>query len=237
MPLAIKCVISVLILDFLCFFIHASFNVIATGVATEPEGYDIYVDDAEGNPVKQYRYYYTEGDDLKLAELEKNGTEYSRVDFRTPLGKGATVFIDTLTMVFTGSIFCAFIYSTLWKAGDSDNSKSVYGKAERDKLKGLKIGLMAVTPFALLYLLLLVNKFVSFTPWIYGVFKVVNLYMYPLVNWAYGAAANVSQLSVGGLLILLLTLVPVPLAAAAGYYCGNSEISLKNKLLYVKEKE
>ena len=73
--------------------------------------------------------------------------------------------------------------------------------------------------------------------WIYGVFKVVNLYMYPLVNWAYGAAANVSQLSVGGLLILLLTLVPVPLAAAAGYYCGNSEISLKNKLLYVKEKE
>ena len=237
MPLAIKCVISVLILNFLCFFIQASFNIVATGVATQPAGYDIYIDDADGNPEFQYKHLYTDGEDKKLEALDKAGTEYSRVDFRTPLGKGARFFINALTMVFTISIFCGFVYSFLWKAGDTDNNKATFGVAERDKLKGLKVGLIASVPFALLWMLLVINKFATFAPWLYGIFKAANYYLYPLVNWAYGSAMTVSEISIVGLLILLLTMVPIPLAAGLGYYFGNSEISLKNKLLYVKEKK
>ncbi len=236
MPLVTKCLVSVLILNFLCFFIHMSFTIVAVGMGTEPLGYDIYTD-VEGEKVKQYTHYYADGEDTKLEEMDKAEIEYQKVEFRSSIGKVASAVVETLTMVFTLSIFCALIYSSLWKAGDNDNNLSVYGGVARDKWKGLKVGLMATVPFAALYLLLVANKIHTFWPGIYGIFKIVNYYLFPLVGWGYGSAATVADISVGGLLLLALTLVPIPLAATLGYYFGNSEVSIKNKIVYAKEKK
>ena len=236
MSLATRCIVSVLILNFLCFFIQMSFTLIAVGIGTTPLGHDVYVEE-NGEQVRQYTHYYADGEDKLLEQWEKEGKEYSVVEFRSDLSKSTSFFLRALTMVFSLSIFIAMIYSALWKQGDSDNNLTVYGGEKRDLFKGLKVGLIATVPFAALYLLLVINKFVTFFPGIYGVFKMANYYIFPLIDFAYGAADSVSQISLGGLLILLLTLVPVPLAAALGYYCGNKEISIKNKLIYVKEKK
>lgn len=236
MPLVTKCLVSVLILNFLCFFIQMSFTIIAVGMGTKPLGYDVYVE-VDGEDVKQYTHYYADGDDARMEEMDKQKIEYSKVEFRTSIGKVASAVVKTLTMVFTLSIFCALIYSSLWKAGDSDNNLSTYGGAPRDRLKGLKVGLLAVAPFAALYLLLVINKIHTFWPGIYGIFKIVNYYLFPLVGWGYGSAATVGDISAGGLLLLALTLIPIPLAATLGYYFGNSEVSIKNKIVYVKEKK
>lgn len=236
MSLVSKCIVSVLILNFLCFFIQMSFTIVAVGVGTKPIGYDIYME-IDGEQVKQYTHYYEDGDDARLEAMDKAGTEYNKVELRTSIGKAASFVVKGLTMVCSLSIFCALIYSALWKAGDSDNNRSVYGGGARDRLKGLKIGLMAASPFALLYVLLVINKFSTFWPGIYGIFKIANYYLFPLVTAAYGSAMNVAGISIGGLALLLLTLVPIPLAAGLGYYFGNSEISIKNKIVYVKEKK
>ncbi len=235
--IAVKCVISVLVLDFLCFFIGMSLNIIATGITTEPHSYDIFIKNEQGEYVKEYTHYHADGEDKRLAEYDEKKVDYRRFDYRTPMSWGTQALIDTVTMAFTFSIFCAFVYTALWRKGDKDNNLSVYSGAPRDKHYGLKVGLMATAPFALLYLLLLVNKFLTFWPGIYGVFKIVNYYLYPLVNLAYGEAISLSQLPFGSLALLLLTLIPIPLAAWLGYYCGNSEISIKNKIVYSKEKK
>lgn len=234
--IALRCIASLIILNFLCFFMYISFNVIAVGVGTQSEGYVAYKEEG-GEIVELYTHYYADGDDLKMKEYTDKGIEVKTSSFRTPVSEGLSTAIDVITVIFSFIILWSMIYSLLWKRGDSDNNLATFGHIEREKYKGLKIGLIADVPFLVLYLVLWADKLLSFSPAYSGIFKIANYYMFPLIDLCYKGAESAAGIPVWGMLCLLLTLVPVPLIAHIGYYCGNNEISLGDKFIYAKTKE
>ncbi len=236
LSIAAKCFLSILVLDLLCFFMFISFNVIAVGVGTTAEGYVAYKE-VDGEYVELYTHYYADGEDTRLAEYQEQGIEVKTSAFRSEVSSGVSVAVDIITALSSIVIMCTMIYSILWKRGDKDNNLATFGHIERDKLKGLKIGLLAISPIALLYILLWVNKFIEIIPGYSGLFKIINYYLFPIVDLCYSGAASAAEIPVWGMLLLLLTLVPIPVVAAVGYYCGNSEIVLGDKFIYVNRKE
>lgn len=236
LSIAIKCIASIIILNLLCFFMYISFNVIAVGVGTQSEGYVAYKEE-NGEIVELYTHYYADGDDTKMAEYTDNGIEVKTSSFRTPVSDGLSAAIDILTVLFSAIILWSMLYSLLWKRGDTDNNLATFGHIEREKYKGLKIGLLADVPFALLYLLLWADKLFGFSPAFSGLYKIANYYMFPLIDLCYKGAETSAEISVLGMLCLLVTLIPIPLVAHIGYYCGNNEISLGDKFVYAKTKE
>lgn len=234
---AAKCFLSVLLVDFMSFFLFLSITVIAVGVSTENIGYVAYSVNSEGTSEELYTYYYSDGDDTRLEEYEAQGVEVKTQNIRSEVSDGVNNAVKILTFLFTLVMFFAMIYSSLWTRGDKDNNLAAFGHIKRDKFRGLKIGLLADAPFALLYLLLAANKIHDFIPAYNFIYRTFNYYMFPLVDAAFGAAKTAGELSVGGLLLLLVTLIPMPLACSVGYYCGNNEISLRDKFVYAKDKE
>ncbi len=236
LSIAAKCFAAILVIDFLCFFMFISFNVIAVGVGTTAQGYVAYKE-VDGELVELYTHYYADGEDTKIKEYEEQGIEVKTSSFRSEVSPGISTAVDVITILSSLSIMCAMIYSILWRRGDKDNNLATFGHIERDKMKGLKVGLLAVSPMALLYILLWVNKFVEIIPGYSGLFKIANYYLFPLVELCFSGAQSASEIPVWGMLLLLLTLVPVPALSTLGYYCGNSEIVLTDKIIYVNHKE
>ena len=215
---------------------YISFNVIAVGVGTQSEGYIAYKEEG-GEIVELYTHYYADGDDLKMAEYTEQGVEVKTSSFRTPVSDGLSTAIDVITAVCSLIILWSMLYSLLWKRGDSDNNLATFGHIERERNKGLKIGLLADVPFLALYLVLWADKLLGFSVAYSGIFKIANYYLFPFVDLCYKGAESSAGIPVLGMLLLALTLVPIPLVAHIGYYCGNNEISLGDKFIYAKTKE
>ncbi len=237
LSIAAKCFAAILIVNFLCFFMFISFNVIAVGVGTTAQGYVAY-QEVDGELVELYTHYYADGEDAKIEEYEQQGIEVKTSAFRSEVSPGITTAVKTLTFVSSFTIMCTMIYSILWRRGDKDNNLATFGHIKRDRLKGLKVGLLAVCPMALIYILLIINKFVEIIPGFSGLFKIANYYLFPLIDLCYAGAQSAAEIPFIGVALLLVTLVPVPALAWLGYYCGNNEISLTDKIIYVnKEKK
>ncbi len=237
MSAATKSFLSVLLVDFMSFFLFLSFTVIAVGVSTENIGYVAYAVNSEGTSEELYTYYYSDGDDTRLEEYKAQGVEIKTQNIRSTVSDSVNNLVKIITFLFTLVMFFAMIYSSLWTRGDKDNNLAAFGHIKRDKFRGLKIGILADVPFLLLYLLLAANKIHEFIPSYSAVYRTFNYYMLPIVDAAFGAAKTAGELSVGGFLLLLVTLLPLPLVCSFGYYCGNNEISLRDRFIYAKDKE
>lgn len=235
--LAAKCFLSVLIVDFMCFFIHVSLVTVGLAVApTEVMGYQVYIVGEDDRLTQSHVYYISDGEDLKSKELEDQGVELKRDEMKQ-LTKSSKTVVSVLTTVCSFGLLFAFIYSKNWTRGDKDNNLAVFGHMERDGRRGLKIGLWSVLPMAVIYILLLADKIFGFVPGIFTVFKIVNYYMFFLTELFAGGAVATADISWGGMAGLALSLVFVPAFAAFGYYCGNNEISLREKFIYKKKEK
>ncbi len=235
--IAAKCLVSILLLDFVCFFLYMTFTAIAIGTTTKPDYYIAYKQTEDGEMEELYTHYYADGEDKKLEEYEKQGIEVRTFIYRTEMKKSTQNWVKLLSFGLTFVILFGMVYSILWKRGDRDNNLAAFEHIRPDPLRGLKIGGLAVIPSALLYLLLFISKFSSLIPGMLGIFRIFNYYMFPIVDLAFGNATVPADISLGGFAILLLTLLPIPLIAALGYYCGYKEISVKDKLIYASNKE
>jgi len=237
LSVAAKCFFSLVLVNLMCFFVYVSFVTIGLGITkTDIVAYQVYTVDEEGAMEASHVHYVADGEDLKTKEYEAQGIKVHKEEIKQLTPVSSTV-IDIITFVCSFGILYAFIYTHTWTRGDKDNNLAIFEHIKRDKLKGLKIGLLAVSPMALIYLLLIANKIYPFFSGMLALFKISNYYMFPIVNAFVGAAKTVSDISWGGIAGLAVSLLFVPAIATLGYYCGNSEISLKEKLIYVKKKE
>ena len=233
---AIKCFLSVILLDVMCLFIYGSFVTVALSVGeTVITGYQITTYDEDGNALESV-YCEPEEKEDKVAALESEKADYAVQDIKV-LSDSTSDFVEVLTAVCSLLILFGMIYTTTWARGDKDCNLSTFGGASEDRHKGLKIGLIAVVPIIAAYLYFWIDKFAEYELYGLTAVKAVNYYMFPIVNSITGSAATANDVSVVSALLLLSTFIFVPLVSVFGYYCGSHGISIKEKLLYVKKEK
>lgn len=233
---AVSCAVRYIITALLTFFIYLSVTVVVGGIFYETEGYTVYRLVDGQNQGELYRYSFSEGEDTKYKEYEELGYELLKVETPKKLSGAPKYFTDATTQILGAVILFGFIYSHLWKLGDSDRNLVVTGNGAEDKLRGLKIGLIANAPIYLSFVIFILAKAGVLAGEWYAVFRFLNFPQFSIINALYGqATSTAADISWTNALLGILTFIVIPLFTTAAYILGYKRINISEKLIYKKK--
>ena len=231
---------KIVIVTLMAAFVCLSANIICMGVFKGEEiGYTNVIRDKEGIAVKSYNHYFADGDDKIAQEYEEKIVSKEYSENKVPLydiTKSGKIVYAVITQLVLLILLIAFIYSKLWKQGQFDENSVNFGHINEDKLRGLKIGLIANIPYFAIYIFLLTAFIIKESlPLASSVYAIANYAFSPVIDviWQYESVPSASLQFVYMFLLLLV----VPVVSCVSYILGYKGISLSEKLTYKKGKE
>lgn len=231
-----KLFFKVMVLNIVCFFIVISFAAFARVLFTEDIGYVAYgttVENAE--PEKLYTFYFDDGEDLKMAEFEKQGYKIGTSLIRSRIsGMGNVIFL-IVSEFFCLSILIATIYYEFSKRGTQDSNLVKFNHKTEDKLLGFKIGVVATIPNYLMLVFLLVSRFGIYPDFPMAIYKFLNSSVYSFIDIIASGPVTVASLPLWRLLLLFILPVIIPIISGISYLMGYKNILIGERLLYKKK--
>lgn len=229
-----KLFLKLIIVSLMCLFVSMSISVLCTAAFTKNVGYEAYGVKSESDKrVHLYTYYTADGEDTQKAQFEEQGYQISTVGIRSSLTKTGNAVFLSVTQIICFVLLMSFVYSQLWTLGNKDIGAVKYTDAKEDKLKGLKIGLIANIPSTLIYLAIIFSQlFGNAKPFI-SIFRLCNYKYFAFVSLIIGKSTD--SLSVLQYLLLALLLTIVPLIAFISYNIGYKDIVISEKIVYKKK--
>ncbi len=222
----------VILAMFMCVILFMSLSILVNGLLSTEIGYYIVTVDEDGNSTKGEEIYYAPGEapvteeDLKLAE----GQQIQRI---TELGEGIKNVTDTIILFFMLSLLAVFPYNILWELGSKDENLVRYKHEKEDLWRGLKIGLLATIPSAVLYLGLVASKF-SLLPDAYlAIYRILNIPFLPYIGWVLGTDVfTAGAMNFWQFIGVFATLLFIPAVSCLGYRLGYAQFSIKEHITY-----
>jgi len=217
---------------FMCAILFMSLSILANGLLSKEIGYYIVTVDEDGNSSVGEEVYYAPGDspvteeDLDLAE----GQSIQRIK---EMDDGMQRATDIFSLVLMLSLLAIFPYSILWELGSKDENLVQYKHEKEDLWRGLKIGLLATIPSAVLYLGLIIDKFASFPNVYLVIYRVLNIPFLPYLNWLLGVDVySTDMMTIWHFAGVFATLLFIPIVSCIGYRLGYAQFSIKEHMTY-----
>lgn len=239
--LSVKCFSRSVLVSIMAFLLYAFLTVIVSGMTTKELGYTImYSADGE-NFEDVYIHEHAETcfdengcDDEKYSEYASKTGYYKTTNRSLVSDKNITITRWIAQLASLGILYIV-IYAAMWQAGDSNANMSEMGNVKRDSLKGVKAGLIADIPYALLYIILAVTSAFKLMPNFPGIYKIATYFMFGFNDTFIPVADKSFVITIGGIIGAALVLLPIPIFAAFGYNMGQKHIIFKEKIVYKKE--
>lgn len=235
--LVAQCFFRTIVAAIITLIIYMSITFVVTGFNYNPVGYNVlYSEDGE-NFETVYTYMYTGEEsedwiDEKLAEyMDKE--HYYKQDIPNKLSKSAMNTIGWISQIMSFVIWGALVYTVAWNVGNSKADKKELGGIPFDKYLGLKAGVLALLPYAVTYLILVIAKITGSLNWAVSLFKILNYNCFAFNNVIITNGLN--SISFVKLICLLIVLLPLPLFATFGYAMGVRHTNIKDKIVYQNE--
>lgn len=229
---ALACWIRYTICAILAFFIYLSVSVITVGSFTDVIGYEAR-DSKTGETL--YVYHYEDGEDTKAQEYKDKGIEIATLAIRNELAgtpKFFTVFISQLLALL---MVVAFTHKRLWALGDSDANLVNFEHIKANKLRGLYIGLLAIIPNVISWLVVVASKLGIITDKVIYVFRLINYQLFSFINLLFGETTiSTGDITWGAIILCLLIFTVLPIICFASYLLGFNRIRISEKLIYRK---
>lgn len=229
------CIIKILLASIITLLFQVSLASIATGVGTQEIGYRVLYSADNNGYEEVYLHLYADGEDTRLAQYQ-NDPHYYKVAERSKLNSTAVNTINWVACAFGLLMLYFGVYSALWRAGDALSGRAEFGKQNFDRWFGLKVGLFTEIPFFILYIVMVVGKFIGQLNYPASIYKIVHYFCFPYTNLFITKINDTLQISSWGLLALFPVLFIVPLICMLGYQVGSRHFVLKNALIYGKSK-
>ena len=240
----------------LCFFVYMSLSVLFNGFFTHDIGYQIYETTSDGSVALIEEHYYADdssapsstpqaagpGTPANPGQEEKTesttettlGPGQRKQAIRSTMSAGAEIALNVLSSIMMLLLLAAFPYSIVWSKGDRDKNSVNFGHMQEDKLRGLKVGLMAAIPSAIGYIVLVLSKLgVCFSKYIF-LYRFANVPFMPIINSMVSTEIqNTAQVPWPAILAMLMVVAFVPLVCHFAYFLGYKQISLSEKFIYI----
>ncbi len=141
--------------------------------------------------------------------------------------------INLILFIFLIPLYVSLIYSPIWTEGDRNRNMVQFGHIERDKFKGLKIGLLLTIPYLLLNLMLTLST-CGVLPDLFWLYKILNAHLWPLLNILNPIREGMSAatMSVPALIVCWLTSLYPTVISVVAYALGYKGIMVVEKLIY-----
>ena len=197
--------------------------------------------DDKGNTVEEKgtTYYFKEGEKVVIPEADD--THYYNKIYTND------AFPEILSQVLSAIVFALMIYTVAWGFGDHRRNEVNFGKAQRNKLEGIKLGIYSSVFSLLAYLMMLIAKIFGNMKFAMAVFGLVNSSFLPLLNafvynehGTYGLTAILGNtpddLSYLGLAVMLLPIIFKVTVCYVAFELGYRGISVREKIIYKTKK-
>ncbi len=126
------------------------------------------------------------------------------------------------------------LYINSWGEGYRDLNKFEFNRIEKDKLRGLKFGAIALIPHFVLSFVLLISYFTGLFEMML-IYRLLNVHTLPILNNI--VPPDILTIDYSFIQIILYIIIP-PIFTLSfisiGYYLGFSEFSIIDKLVYKK---
>ena len=220
----------------LCAILYVSMNVISTAFFSNVVGYRIFEQNANQEVSMIEEYYYQSGDVVQTADTMElaDNQMFSAIRVVSDSTKRA---MDIISQVLMLIVLGVFPYHILWEFGNRDDTNVRYRGQRPDPWRGVKIGLLSMTPFTLAWVLLMVSKYVSALSGYLPVFRIVGFAYMPYINLVLGNAQSAADVAVWRLALLLPIFLVVPLVCAVAYRMGGRQFSLAEFFTFVRKKD
>ncbi len=231
--IAASCWVRYMLCALFGFFIYLSISVFMVGAYTENIGYQAFNDDGE----LLYTHYYTDGEDQNIKKYEAEGTKVTTNIIRSELSGTPKLVTVIIGQVLTGAITIAFIYKKLWNTGDNDANLVKFGHKKYNHFRGLIIGLIAIVPNFVSWIILVLSKTGILSANLVPIFRFCNYQVFSISEWLLGTGVtSTAQISWINILAAVTVCLLLPIVAYISYLIGYRRISLKEKIIYKKER-
>lgn len=233
--ISLKLFVRVLLAMVLCAIMYVSMNVIGTAFFSDVVGYQVF-EQAEDESVSMItEHYYTDGEkELTASDLElKDNQMFTAIRVVSDNTKGV---LDVVSQILMLIVLGIFPYHILWEFGNRDDTNVRYRGQRPDPWRGVKIGLLAISPFFLVWLILFVANAFAPTGLLLDAFKLSSFAYAPYVNWVLGAADGDAIIAWWRLILLLPVYLFVPAVSGISYHFGGHHFSLSEFITFKQKK-
>lgn len=129
-------------------------------------------------------------------------------------------------------IYMGMIYSPSWYCGDHDSNAVQFGRMKEDPIKGLRIGLVAMIPFALTPIILILSKLNVFDLDLGFIYRILNVHMLYAINFLLPPDQTIAQASWPAIAGVWLYHLITPVVTFAAYKLGYHHISISERLIF-----
>ena len=227
-----KVLLRLVLATVLCAIMYLSMMFIATGMFSNVVGYQIHEETEDGEIVLVEEHTYKAGekhrsksdvtDDQVLTELREVPPDTLNV-------------FNILAQIMMLVVLAIFPYDILWEFGNRDDTKVRYKGQRPDPYRGFRVGALAMVPYALLWMLLMVAKFGLLPEGYTQVYRVATIPFLPFVQWVM-PAASLQDTAVWQLFLLLPMLLFIPIVCGISYRLGHKQYSIREHLVFAKKK-
>ena len=228
-----KVLVRLILASILCAILYFSMMTIATGVFSDVVGYRIHEMTENNEIVLIEEHKYAAGEKhVTKAELDITDDQ-AFTELREVPPKTLAVF-NALSQVMMLIVLAIFPYHILWDFGNRDDTKVRYKGQRPDPYRGFRVGGLAMVPYVVLWVLLLVAK-CGWLPGNYGkIYRLLTIPFLQYTDWVM-PSGNLQETAVWQLLLLIPTLLFVPIVCGISYQLGHKQFSIREHLVFTKK--
>lgn len=236
LQVALKVFVRLVLATVLCAILYVSMNVISTAFFSNVVGYQIYEQGEDEVVTLAEEHYYEAGETIVTAnDLDLADNQLFSAIRVVP--DGTKSVMDIVSQVLMLILFCVFPYHILWEFGNRDDTNVRYRGQRPDPWRGAKIGLLAMVPTVLSWMVLITSKYISVLQGYLGFYRITAFPYLPYTNWLLGNASTAADVELWRLLLLMPLFLAVPITAAVAYRMGGNQFSIVEFLTFVKKKD
>lgn len=222
--LALDVVVRILAAGLMCGIVYISLNTVFFSLGSETTGYTLQKRDSEG----VFQTVETVEFNDEITALPENLPEDERAIATTEWTVAGKNAYNITSQIFMILLFSVMLYTVIWSCGDADRNLVHYGHIKRDKLKGLKTGLLAAIPAFLTWIIQCIYGFGVFNGNFASVYAVVNIPFKPYIDLVLGNGFAWYD----AFLLLIAPIGFIVLYCFAVYEIGYRQILVGEKLIY-----
>ena len=236
--LALNLLGKYLICIIMCFLTFFSFTAIfAMAIPLDVIGQEVAIYETEESeePLDYYVHYFKDGADTKQATYKEQGYLVVTRDVTGGL-KGTPAVVSALIAQTISLVFFVMIVPrALHTEGAGDINRVSCGRAEEDKLKGLKAAIPLAAVQFVSWVLLVLSKF-GVIKFGFTVYNFVNYHLYGYQKLIFFGIDYTKDIAVWALGLALLPVLLTLLVCYLTYLLAYKDINLYERLIYQKNK-
>jgi len=235
LSVAVKVFTRLLLATVLCAILYVSMNVISTAFFSDVVGYQIFEQNENQAVSMIEEHYYQSGETIMTAETMDLADNQMFTAIRVVPDTAKRV-MDVISQILMLIVLGVFPYHILWEFGNRDDTNVRYRGQRPDPLRGFKIGLLSMVPFALSWAALIASKYIPVLRNYLAVYRVTAFPYLPYINWMLGDATSAVDVALWRVLLLISTLLVVPLVCTVAYGMGGRQFSIVEFMTFKSKK-